>query len=315
MTDDQLAQRSRALTLLGQIATDRGDTDAALARYLEARRGTAELIGRYPDDPEKLFDHAQNVFYVGDLMVKRGDLAEGERSYREYKVLADRMVATEPDSPRWLMERLYANENIGIILYYQRRFAEAAKQFDVALPAMQKIAANNPRNRDYQIELSNILAWLGDSRRDEGKLDLAIVARTEQIKFLEAKLKVGTSDIRLREDLIPARQALSILLGDKGQPKVATEQLRIAIREVDSLMSVEFENANYKGFAAGIHLEMARSLISLGSLSEAATHVVAGCKQVDELRRKDFELGFVAQSSDRLPDRSFECRPARRVDG
>ena len=51
---------------MGEIANTRGDLDGALRRYREALASTAEQLRRDPDDPERLFDHAQNV-YLGRL--------------------------------------------------------------------------------------------------------------------------------------------------------------------------------------------------------------------------------------------------------
>jgi len=56
LSDAALAQRSRALSLLAEIATLRGDFDGALRRYNEAMAGTAEMVRRSPNDPQRLFD-------------------------------------------------------------------------------------------------------------------------------------------------------------------------------------------------------------------------------------------------------------------
>ncbi len=74
LSDEALTQRSKALTLIGEIANTRGDLDGALRRYREALATTAEFVRRYPNDPKKLFDHAQNVFYVGQISYQRGAL-------------------------------------------------------------------------------------------------------------------------------------------------------------------------------------------------------------------------------------------------
>ena len=53
---------------MGEIAHSRGDLDGALRRYREAMarhgRGAAPRI---PTIRRRLFDHAQNVFWVGSI--------------------------------------------------------------------------------------------------------------------------------------------------------------------------------------------------------------------------------------------------------
>ena len=49
-----------------------GNVDGALKLYRTAMAGTAEAVRRNPRDPQALFDHAQNVFYVGQIAHDRG---------------------------------------------------------------------------------------------------------------------------------------------------------------------------------------------------------------------------------------------------
>ena len=171
LSDAALAQRSKALNLLGQISKARANPDAALARYREARRSTAELVERSPNDPQRLFDHAQNVFWIGEIARLRGQATQAEIEYREYKRLADRMIAADPGNPKWQMEVLYANENIGITLYNQRRFVEAGQIFESSIRPMQSLIGKDAGNADYQTELSTLLAWLADTFRSQGRFD------------------------------------------------------------------------------------------------------------------------------------------------
>jgi tetratricopeptide (TPR) repeat protein len=289
LSDDALAQRSKALALLGQISTARGDTDSALARYREAMRSTGELVQRAPDDPQRLFDHAQNVFWMGELARQRGRMDQAEAAYREYKALADRMVAIEPDNAKWRMEELYATENIGIVLYFQRRFAEAAREIGEAVPIMETLASKSPGNAEYQAELSNVIAWLADARRDAGRLDLAIAAREKEIALLRRALLSDRTNVQLQQRLIPAQQALGILLADVGQTERAIDQLRMAIRDAKALMAIEPQNATWKGGAAGAHLELAQALLSLRRTTEAQSQADAGCNLSTMLRERDPE--------------------------
>ena len=115
LSDEALAQRSKALTLMGEIAASRGDLDGALRRYREALASTAEALRRAPNDPQRMFDHAQSVFFVGETARLRGDLDEAATQFREYRRLADRMIAADPDNAKWQLEGVYASTNLGMV--------------------------------------------------------------------------------------------------------------------------------------------------------------------------------------------------------
>ena len=83
----------QALSLTAQVAYLRGNYDSAHAPLPRSYGGHGRGIRRSPGDPQRLFDHAQNVFWLGELARKRGQMGEAETAYREYKRLADRMVA------------------------------------------------------------------------------------------------------------------------------------------------------------------------------------------------------------------------------
>src|SRR5215212_9131917 len=101
LSDESLAQRAKALTLMGEIAQTRGDLTGALSRYQEALASTGEAVRRHSDDPQRLFDHAQNVFWVGYIAYQRGQLGNAAAHFREYKQLANRMVASAPDKKEY----------------------------------------------------------------------------------------------------------------------------------------------------------------------------------------------------------------------
>ena len=282
LSDEALAQRSHALNLLGQIANSRANPDAALARYREALRSTGELVERSPNDPQRLFDHAQNVFWIGDITRRRGQASQAEVAYREYKSLADRMVAAEPNNPKWKMEVLYAKENLGLAVYNQRRFVEAARIFDSTIGPMKSLADSNPSNADYQKEYSTLLAWRADAMRSLGHTDDAIAAREQQLASLGRAISSGQTDVAFRQELIPAHQALGLLFISQGKLNKGIEQLRQSAAEADLLMPVEPDNAYWRGLAAQAKLVLAKSLLAANKRADAATQARAGC---DDARR------------------------------
>jgi tetratricopeptide (TPR) repeat protein len=278
LSDQGLIQRSRALSLLGQVAYARGNADAATALYREALAGTAEAVERSPNDPNRLFDQAQNVFWIGEIARKRGQFQPAEAAYDQYKALADRMVAIAPDNLRWRMEMAYANENLGIAYFDERRFAEATRQFQSAQTPMQSAASIDSGNATYQAELSNLLGWLAESHRAEGHVEAAIAIRQRQIAFLDERIAgIGATDVRFREAMIPAHEGLGNLLASTGKPDAALAEFRTAAAFADQLLAVEPANAVWKRYAAATRLDIAKALTSAGRSSEAASAANAGC--------------------------------------
>ena len=276
LSDAALTQRSHALNLLAQIAEARQDPVAALAGYREAMRSTAELVERDPGNPQRLFDHAQNLFYLGEIARDSGDARRAEVAYREYKNLADRMVAIEPDQPKWRMEQLYAKENIGIVLYYQRRYAEATRLLEETVRPMESQLSRNARNPDYQREYSSLLAWLADTYAAQGQTDRAKTVREQQIAFLRP-LADRQSDVVFRQHLIPAYLGLANLFLSQGNTKRGIEHLLLSIAESERLLPIEPDNAFWMGLAAQPQFQLAREYLVLDRTADAARPLGVGC--------------------------------------
>ena len=83
LSDAALLQRSRALGITAQVAYLRLNYDQAESLYRQATAGTAEAVRQYPDDPERVFDHAQNVFWLGELARSRGRTDQAVAAYSE----------------------------------------------------------------------------------------------------------------------------------------------------------------------------------------------------------------------------------------
>jgi tetratricopeptide (TPR) repeat protein len=225
LSDDALAQRSRALTLMGEVAGQRGDLAGAQGRYREAMAGTAEIVRRSPDNPQHLFDHAQNVFWIGEIARQRGQIVQAEAAMREYKKLADRMVALDPDNPKWRMETQYADSNLGIILYDQRRYPDAERQLQHALTTVESLSAGDPANQEYQKELVESLAWVADAQMGEWHIDDAIAKRERQVALIEELRRRYPADVGYQQKAIPAQRALGRLLVSRGESDAGLEHL------------------------------------------------------------------------------------------
>jgi tetratricopeptide (TPR) repeat protein len=287
LSDEALAQRSRALTLMGEIANTRGDLDGALGRYREAMASTEELARRWPDDPQRLFDHAQNVFWVGEIADQRGQLVEAERSMREYKRLADKMLALDPNNRKWQLEVKYANSSLAALLYKQRHYAEASRLFQQSLRIVESLAAAEPANADYKRSMVETLGWLSDSRFGEGLVDDAIAARERQAAFLDRLISQNPADATYRQQAIPANWALGRLLASSGESRRGIEHLQKAVSLGEALLAAEPDNSDTIEFTAGARFDFAKVLVASRQYEDAAAQIRAGCDQTNRLLSLD----------------------------
>ena len=287
LSDEALAQRSKALILMGEIAKDRGDMDGALRRYREALAGTAEALRRHPDDPHRMYDHAQSVFWVGETARFRGQIDEAAAQFREYRRLADRMIAADANNPTWQLEGVYASTNLGIIQSEQGHYAEAAATFQTGVVAMERLTAAEPNNPEYVQQMSESLAYHASALESAGKLDEAIEQRERQLALLAPRLAQGRPDAQLRQKAMIANMHLSIMRFAQGRTKDALDHAAAAVDIGHKLVALEPASAEWQNRSARTELNRAELLLRAGRTAEAKGAVEQGCGKANSLVARD----------------------------
>jgi tetratricopeptide (TPR) repeat protein len=283
LSDSALMQRSQALSLMAGVAYSRGKVDEASRLYREAMAGTAETLRRKPNDAQRLFEHAQNVFYLGLIALQGADLRRAETAFRSYESLADRMVQIDPNDLRWRMESQSAHVNLGVTMYKQRRFGEAATQLEQALRTMRAIAIADPANREYQKSLAETLAWTADAHLAVGRLDIATAEREQLVALLDGLLESSGGDVAFGESLIPAHGTMGELYALQGRLDLAIEHSREALNHATGLLALEGNNGLWLGRTAKVRLNLADYLFKANKSEEAAAELQSACSSAASL--------------------------------
>lgn len=287
LSDGALAQRSKALTLMGEIAESRGDLDGALRRYREALAGTSEALRRRPDAPQRLYDHAQNVYWVGSIAMQRNQTAEAEKQFKEYQRLAARMMAAEPENARWRLEGVYAATNLGQVQMAERQYGRAAETFRASLGATELLVASEPANNEYQKLLLEALAWLSTAEDWSGALDLAISHRERQLQFLAPFLAQVRPDAGFRQKAMIAHMALSRHFFERGDTPGALRHGQAATTIGQQLTELEPSNADWMGRSASTQLSYGTILLRAGRTDAAGVAIRTGCDLVSRILARD----------------------------
>lgn len=287
LSDDALAQRSRALTLIGEIANRRGDLDAALARYREALAGTEEALRRAPNDAQRIFDHAQNVFWVASIGWQRGQAGEAERGFRTYRELARRLLAIDPNKPEWRLEAIYADNNIGLLQQEAGAYRAAEQTFAGVLSATEQLRASAPGNATYRDMEAEALAYLADAREQSGRLEEAIAARERQVRLLDAAVATDSGDISIRERSLTSRRALGRLFVSRGDLETALRYLREAAALAQGVREREPANMEWLNYASAAGNDLGELLLLARRTDEAGPAIRSACAGAQQLIGRD----------------------------
>ena len=287
LSDAALAQRSKALMLIGEIAQTRGNLDTALRLYRQALAGTEEALRRAPDNPQRLFDHAQNVFAVGYIAWQRGGVREAEARFRNYRQLADRMIALDPANPRWRLEAIYADTNLGLVQLGKRQYRAAAMTYQRVLDGIEPLAAAAPGNEAYSEQLSQALAYLADARASEGALDEALAQRERQLALLERRAQLDPANTKHKRSLMSTHRMLGRLFGFRGELDQAENHLTTAVRLAEDILRTEPANTEWTHRAATAYLDFGELALARNRLDQAGAAVRSGCNLAERLVARD----------------------------
>ncbi|NQE61250.1 toll/interleukin-1 receptor domain-containing protein [Caulobacter sp. RHG1] len=246
LDDKALAQRAKAQTLLGTIREQRSDWKGAEDAFAQAAATTHALVQRDPNNGERIFDEAQNVFWVAYMKQRRGDPAAAERGFKRYEELARRLVALDPNRSEWRIEVAYANSNLGTLMFKQGRPAEALAAFRKALVVQEAELARAPGNNARVSDSANTRAWVADSLLMMGRPSEAYVEREAATRLLARATAASPGDKRLAAKNVASLSALARLELDLGREAQARTHAASALKALSELAALDPTNARWR---------------------------------------------------------------------
>jgi len=284
---DSLGRRSRALHLVGEVSNIRGDSAAGLTAFRQAAATTAELLARDPENQQRIFDHAQSVFWVGYIAYERGETKEAEAQFREYKRLADRLIELNPKKLEWQMEASYAESNLGILLYDQGRFSEAAPPLVRALAMAESVAASERHPIARQLEVGVAINWLGKANEAINRPADALALHRREVAVYQRVLKTDPANTQGKWLLAVAWQHIGALEQILGQISPASEAFVTSTHIMEELRALETDNTEWRETELRGQLRLAENFLYAGRYKqgqlvlESAREGVAGLIAAD----------------------------------
>lgn len=255
-----LGRRARALHLIGEMREQRGQFDAAQSAFQRAADTTAQLLQRTPNAAQRIFDHAQSVYWVGHLARLRGQVPAAEQSFREYVRLADHLVRIDGHKLDWQVEAAYARSNVGVICLETARVPEALDIFTQQRAIWQGIAAVKP---EHAADVANTLGWIAKAHEAQGDLARSVETQKEKMRVLESMPDAQTNQ--------KVRHSLRVIYGEMarlelalGRPAASQQFALAAVQSAKALVAVDPQNKNWLEQQYVAQAILAETLIAAG---------------------------------------------------
>ncbi len=269
LTPDQLGRRARVLLMLGEADNKRGDLTAALARYETAAATTKEQLTRDPENPQRMYDHAQSVFWVGYIAWQRGDRATAKRQFTEYHDLAQRLVTKDPANEDWQAEVEYAYSNLGTLAMDDGDAAAAEEWFRKSLEIALARLAKMPDDTESVWGAGQAYAWLADTKSAALNFSASAALRRLEIELYSNYQHRHGANRRFQATDATARTKLAELAVLTGSPSEAIQLAFEAVELQAMALSESPEDADQLRRASSVYTVYGETLLAAGKLDEA----------------------------------------------
>jgi tetratricopeptide (TPR) repeat protein len=223
-----LGHRSRAMHLIGEIRDQRGQLAEAQKAFDQAAQTTALLLEKAPNDGQRIFDHAQSVYWVGYAAWKRADGPAAEATFRDYLRLTERLVQLSPGNPDWRTEFGFAHVNLGTVMMDTGRPREAVEFLATSVTVLLEVLPQRP---EASAGLGQAYGWLADAYALLGDYRLALLQQRKMFEIFSA-VDPAKKDAVAQRGLLSSLNQISryeLALGDAAEAELnSTKAVRLA---------------------------------------------------------------------------------------
>lgn len=223
---DSLERRARILHAMGEDDETRGNLDAALTKFQEAKRTTAALLADSPNDPERIFDQAQSEYWIALIDWRRNRLSAAQAGFQRYAALVGRLLFIDPANADWQDEAGDADSNLGTLELRDKadpagaeaHFARALGHFEIAL-------RHKSGDADIEDDIQDGYGWLADSKLALGQYEQARANRLRQKQVLDKLLERDAGNAEYARDRLGNELGLARIDLAQGQSGDADREL------------------------------------------------------------------------------------------
>lgn len=241
---DEIARRAQLLHFIGEARDVHGERDGAREAFALAYEMTAALLSREPDNLQRLFEHSQSAFWLGNSAYRAGDLNAAAESFESYRDLTRQLAQREPDNQLYRAEQAHAATNMGVIKLETGDFDQAAALFTDAV----ELFSDGPVQSGHaaQSDIANALGWKADAVAAQGNLAAAAEARQREAAIYARLITDRPQDRNTLWSLAHARREEGALYALAGRLDRAIEPAESGLETAAALFTEAPENVRFR---------------------------------------------------------------------
>jgi tetratricopeptide (TPR) repeat protein len=280
---NSLGHRSRAMHLIGEMRATGGKLDEALIAFQRAADTTAQLLSRAPNDGQRIFDHAQSIYWLGYINWKRNQAQAAEEAFLKYRELAQQLIRIDANNLDWQLETTSASHNLGVVQLDRRRLAEALRSFSESKGGFSRLISAKPV---LARELAEAHGWIAKTLEASGDYAGAIAAQQERLGVLRT-MTDSAKDRRAQRQAANANYELGRLQLYLGNPDAAEPLARSAAEQADALTLVDPANLAWLADACSHGISLAEIEFALSRRELARADLERAMAQLSRLIASD----------------------------
>ena len=249
LNPDSLNRRSRVIEAMGEDDENRGDIDAAFAKYSELQRTTEALWVKDKTNPDRLYALAMSENRLALTETTRGRIGPAFERFHNAARLLDQLPAA-PVKPDWQALRSLVTGNLcAIALKARGNPQEAVGNCQRAIALAQGQLADPAQVNAARYDLAFHHLWLGEAWQAAAQPAKAQAARDRGLAISAALIATDPKNMQWREQHMEVCFSLARIARDRGDRARARSLLDLAADDAALLVLHDRSNrywANYK---------------------------------------------------------------------
>ena len=253
LSPDSLDRRARVLEAMGEDDENRGNIDAAFARYSELHRTTQALWSQDRANPDRLYALAMSENRIALTETTRGNIAPAFKRFGSAAQLLEQLPANS-GKPNWLALRsLVAGNLCAIALKAQGSAQDAVANCNRAIALAQARISAKPGDGSIRYDLAFHYLWLGEAWQAAGQPAKAQAARDRALATTTALTASDPRNMQWREQHMEVCFSLARIAQTQGDTAKARALAELARDDIAQLAPHDPANRYWSQYASRIN--------------------------------------------------------------